>query len=144
MNRTPVEKRAKKGVKKSDSAREPRAIAQPYFDGLAKKNLKGVPWADNATLRAPLNPNGGAEVPIVDKANILAFLNPPLPGLGKVALIRHFVEGNWVCTRADIGLAGIPSAKVRVIDSFRIEKDRIAEQENHYDPRPALPPSTQG
>ncbi len=115
-----------------------RAIAQSYFDGLAKKDVSGVPWAENATLHAPLNPNGGAQVPIVGRANILAFFTPLLPNLGKIKVLRHFVEGNWGCTRADVGLASDPSAVLRVMDCFRIEKGKIVEQENHYDPRPAL------
>lgn len=132
-------------AKKVDTADRRRAelvrVASAYFQGLAQKNLSSVPWADNASLRAPLNPNGGAAVPIVGKANILAFLNPLLPNLGKIEVLRHYVEGNWVCTRANVGLAGNPAAVLRVVDCFRVEKGRIVEQENHYDPRPALPPS---
>lgn len=133
--------RAKKVDVATKRRAELTAAAKAYFDGLAKKDLSRVPWADNATLRAPLNPNGGAAVPIVGKANILAFLNPLLPNLGKIEVLRHCVEGNWVCTRANVGLAGNPAAVLRVVDSFRVEKGRIVEQENHYDPRPALAPA---
>lgn len=115
-----------------------KAIAQAYFDGLAKKDLSQVPYADNATLRAPLNPNGGSANVIQGKNNILAFLTPLLPSLGKINVIRHFVEGDWVATRADVGLAAKPDNPLRVIDAFRIENGKIVEQENHYDPRPAL------
>lgn len=139
----PVKKAPRKTTHKLDAEAKRhaglRAISQSYFDGLAKKDLSAVPWAENATLRAPLNPNGGADVPIVGKANILAFLNPLLPNLGRIEVIRHLIEGNWICTRANVGLAAGPSATLRVVDCFRIEKGQIAEQENHYDPRPALP-----
>jgi hypothetical protein len=118
-----------------------RAAAQRYFDGLARKDLSRVPWAEHAELRSPLNPQGGAAVPIVGKANILAFLNPILPNVGKVTVLRHFVEKDWVCTRADVELATQPSVTLRVADCFRIRNGQIVEQENHYDPRPALPPS---
>ncbi len=119
--------------------RGPAAIAQSYFDGLAKE-LSAVPWAEDATLRAPLNPNGGADVPIEGKANILAFLSPLLTNLGKIEVIRHFIAGDWVATRANVWLATDPPAALRVVDCFRIEKGQIVEQENHYDPRPALQP----
>ncbi len=142
MKKRSVKKSFKRSVGKRESAAiqraRLRAIAQSYFDGLAKKDVSGVPWAENAALRAPLNPNGGAQVPIVGRANILAFFTPLLPNLGKIKVLRHFVEGNWVCTRADVGLASDPSAVLRVMDCFRIEKGKIVEQENHYDPRPAL------
>jgi hypothetical protein len=114
-----------------------RAIAQSYFDGLGRKDLSRVPYAENATLRAPLNPDGGSASVIRGRSNILAFLNPLLPALGEVKVIRHFVEDDWVATRADVGLATNPNP-LRVIDAFRIENGQIVEQENHYDPRPAL------
>ncbi len=143
MKRASRKKSAKKSVKRTGTLKQrrgPAAIAQSYFDGLAKKDLSAVPWADNATLRAPLNPNSGAEAPIEGKASILAFLNPLLPNLGKVEVIRHLVEGEWVATRADVWLATQPPKALRAIDCFRIKNGKIVEQENHYDPRPALQP----
>jgi len=50
-----------------------KAIAQMYFDGLAEKDLSAVPWAEDAAFRAPLNPKGGAEVPILGKTISLLF-----------------------------------------------------------------------
>lgn len=137
-------KSPKKSPRKAGTAAKQRtdlrAIAQSYFDGLAKKDLSRVPWADDASLRAPLNPHGGMDVPIVGKQDILAFLNPLLPNLGKVTVLRHFVEGDWVCTRVDIELAGGSRRLLRVADCFRIRNGKILEQENCYDPRPALFP----
>jgi len=137
-----VRKRVKEGGALGRQQAKLRAIAQSYFDGLAKKDLSHVQWAEDATLRAPLNPNGGMDVPIVGKGEILAFLNPLLPNLGKVNVIRQFVEGDWVCTRANIELAGAPGRMLRVADCFRIRNGKIVEQENCYDPRPALPPQS--
>jgi len=141
-----VKKRSvKKSVSREGTAAKREAqlrkIAQSYFDGLAKKDLSAVPYAQNATLRAPLNPNGGAEIPIVGRVNILAFLNPLLPNLGKIEVIRHCVEGDWVCSRANVGLVSDPPRALRVVDCFRVERGQIVEQENHYDPRPALAPA---
>ena len=115
-----------------------KAIAQMYFDGLAKKDLSGVPWAEDAAFRAPLNPKGGAEVPILGKDHILAFLNPLLPALEKVEVLRHYLSEDGVCTRANVWLATDPPRVLRVVDCFRISNGKIVEQENHYDPRPAL------
>ncbi len=145
MKKRIPKKLAGKSPQRKDSAArkraQQRAIAQFYFDGLAKKDLSRVPWDDSATLRAPLNPQGGAVNPIVGRENILGFLTPLLPNLGKIEVLRHFVEGDWVCTRANVRLASNPAVSLRVMDSFRIKNGKIVEQENHYDPRPALSPS---
>lgn len=114
-----------------------KRVVQSYFDGLANKDISRVPWADHAILRAPLNPNGGAAVPITGRSAIRGFLNPLLPNLGRVEVINYIEEGDWVCARAVVGLAD-PSRVLRVADCFRIKNGQIVEQENHYDPRPAL------
>jgi hypothetical protein len=62
------------------------------------------------------------------------------PVLGKTKVIEHYFndEMTVIATRADVGITTPPCA-IRVIDRFTInEKGEITEQENHYDPRPAL------
>jgi hypothetical protein len=40
-----------------------RALARAYFNGLAQHDLSQFPYADDISLRAPLNLNGGAGTP---------------------------------------------------------------------------------
>ena len=111
------------------------AIARLYFDGLNKKDISSVPWSTGARLHAPLNPNGGAANPITGRENIRAFFEPILPNISSVKVLRTFVSGDWVAVRADIAVG---PAVLRVVDCLKIENGQIVEQENHYDPRPAL------
>jgi hypothetical protein len=114
------------------------AVVQSYFDSLAMNDLSAVPWAEQATLRVPLNPEGGATVPIVGRDAIIAsFSNPLLPAVEEVEVIRHVVEGNSVCTQVVVCLSGMP-VQLRAVICFRIEGEKIVEQEHFYDPRPAL------
>jgi ketosteroid isomerase-like protein len=113
-------------------------IAESYFAGLARRDMSAVPYADDVQLRAPLNPNGGSTVPYTGKAEVLAYFQPILPNLGEIRVIRHFVGQDWVATRADVGLAN--GKVLRVLDAFHVRDGKIVEQENHYDPRPALEP----
>jgi hypothetical protein len=136
---------------------DPRAVTHPqkfrditrsYFNALASDNpddLKHVPWADTVQVRAPLYP-GGAEVEFVGRPAMEAYLKPFLPVIGTVDVLLNTIEGEWICTKANIGLpdAANPASRIRVTDCFRIDlaTGKIVEQENHYDPRPALPRCT--
>jgi hypothetical protein len=136
---------------------DPRAVTQPqkfgditrsYFNALASDNpddLKHVPWADNVKVRAPLSA-GGAEAEFVGRPAMEAYLKPFLPVIGTVDVLLNTIEGEWICTKANIGLpdATNPASRIRVTDCFRIDPatGKIVEQENHYDPRPALPRCT--
>jgi len=115
-----------------------KLTAKSYFDGLANRDLSAVPYTDNALLRSPLNPAGGADVPIVGRPNILAFLDSLLPKLGKVEVIRYYIEENWFSVRANLELNTDPPAVLRVVDCFEIKNGRIVEQETHCDPRPGI------
>jgi hypothetical protein len=42
-----------------------------YFDAIAAKNMSQVPWAEDATLRTPLNPAGGESALIRGRQAIL-------------------------------------------------------------------------
>ena len=114
-----------------------RDIAKAYFDGLDRKNLSNVPYADDAIMWAPLGPDG-LKKPIRGKAAIVAFLEGVFPILGKVEVQNLFAEGEWAGGRAFIHLTQPAGAMLRVNDVFRVADGKIVEQENHYDPRPAL------
>ena len=115
-----------------------KKLVQTYFYGLGAKDVSDVPWAREATLRTPLNPQGGESALISGRGAILEFFDAVLPNLGKVEVLGLIAEGDWVCARALVYLGSDPSRVLRVADCFRIEANHIVEQENHYDPRPAL------
>lgn len=114
-----------------------KQYAQAYFDALNRKDLSDIPYAEDAILWAPLGPSGLNE-PIRGKKAILGFFESVLPALGRVEVQNLFSDGEWACGRAFITLEQPAGAVLRVNDVFRIVDGQIVEQENHYDPRPAL------
>jgi hypothetical protein len=119
------------------SATDRLAAVRAYFNGLGAKDVSGIPWAPEATMRAPLNPNGGEQELMRGAAAIRGYIQGVLPALGSITLLRVYAsDGDWVAGRADIHLAG--GGVLRVCDEFRVVDGQIVEQENHYDPRPAL------
>lgn len=137
-------KPAKRGRKADPRARRRallRAVANAYFEGLAKKNLSRVPYDDSVILHAPLAP-GGAATPLRGKRAVLEFLNGVLPALGAVRVLNHYINDKMtrICTEAEVDLVS-PPATLRVADCFTVNAaGKITAQENHYDPRPALSP----
>jgi hypothetical protein len=116
-----------------------KAVAEAYFAGLARKDVSNVPWASDVVLRSPLAP-GGLDVPLRGRKAVADWFASLYPVLGKTKVIEHYFndEMTVIATRADVGITTPPCA-IRVIDRFTInEKGEITEQENHYDPRPAL------
>jgi hypothetical protein len=113
-----------------------QAAVQAYFDGLAAKDVSKVPWADNATLRTPLNPAGGEGQLIRGRKAILEFFTGILPAIRGLKMLRHYAGDNgWAAGQAEITLAN--GNTLYALDAFRIEGRKIVEQQNHYDPRPA-------
>jgi len=114
-----------------------KQVAHSYFDGLSGKDMSAVPYAEDAILWAPLGPDGLAK-PIRGKKAILAFFEGIFPILDRVELKNLLAEGEWASGSAVITLTQPPGAVLRVSDVFHIIDGQITEQENHYDPRPAL------
>jgi hypothetical protein len=113
-----------------------RKAVEAYFGGLAAKDMSRVPWANNATLRTPLNPAGGEGVLIRGCRAILDFFTGILPAVRTLKFLRYYTgESGWVAGQAEINLAN--GNTLYVLDAFRIEKGEIVEQQNHYDTRPA-------
>jgi SnoaL-like domain len=111
-------------------------VLTAYFDGLAAKDVSSVPWADDATLRTPLNPAGGESAPIRGRKAIFDFFVGILPALGNVKVVRHYAgEAGWVAAQAEIALAN--GKTLYVFDAFRVQNGEIVKQQNHYDSRPA-------
>jgi len=113
---------------------DPQQTIKAYFDGLAAKDVSGVPWADNATLRTPLNPAGGESALICGRKAILDFFTSILPALRSVKVLRHYAgEAGWSAGQAEITLSN--GKTLYVLDAFHVQKGEIVEQQNHYDSR---------
>jgi hypothetical protein len=116
-------------------------VADAYFRGLAQKNMSQVPWHPDVVFRGPLAP--GAPEPLRGSAAVRSWFEGLSPALGAVEVIEHYVgEGERsIATRANVHITQ-PSSVLRVIDRFIVDDAGfIVEQENHYDPRPALEPA---
>ena len=118
----------------SDDPREQSVKA--YFDGIAAKDMSRVPWANNATLRTPLNPAGGENALIRGRKSILEFFKGILPAISSFRFLRYYGgDSGWSAGQAEIGLA--KGKTLYVLDAFHIESGEIIEQQNHYDSRVA-------
>jgi hypothetical protein len=116
-------------------------VADAYFRGLAEKNMSQVPWHPDVVFRGPLAP--GAPEPLRGSTAVRSWFEGLYPALGPVEIIEHYVgeEERSIATRADVHITQPPSV-LRVIDRFIVDDAGfIVEQENHYDPRPALAPT---
>jgi len=121
-----------------ERAQQLTRIAGLYFDGLRTKDLSAIPWAEGVTLRAPLS-EGGAEVPLVGREAVRAYLTAILPAIQDVELEDCYVNAAQTAVMGKAELTLVTGAKLRVADLFRInEAGEIVNQENHFDPRPAL------
>jgi hypothetical protein len=116
------------------------AAADAYFQGLAQKDVSGVPWHHDVVFRGPLAP--GFPGPLVGRASAVEWFAGLYPALGAVEVIDHHVNEaeTAIATRANVYITQ-PPCVLRVVDRFVIDAaGEIREQENHYDPRPALAP----
>ena len=116
------------------------AISEVYFAGLAKRDMSAVAWDDNVIFRGPLAP-GGSETPLVGISAVRDWFASIYPVLGETKVIEHYFTDDLmgIATRADVGIIN-PPAVLRVVDRFTVSAEgKITEQENHYDPRLALP-----
>ena len=120
-----------------------KQAAEMYFEGMSKKDMSHVPWDDQVVLRSPLAP-GGLDTPRVGRSAVLDWFASLCPVLGAMQVIEHYFNEalTVIATRSDVGITN-PPCTLRVVDRFTVNTDgKITQQENHYDPRPALPPSS--
>ena len=85
---------------------ERKQCVKASFDGIAAKDMSRVLWAQDATLRTPLNPAGGESVLIRGRKGILNFFSSILPAVRSLNFLRYYTgERGWVAGQAEIGLA---------------------------------------
>lgn len=118
-------------------------VARDYvIKGLGEKEFDNIPYDDNVTLRAPLNP-GGSGVPLRGKENLRLHWWAPLPGLvKKVTLLDTYVNEMHSSVAVEFHCEIVePACTLRVIDRFKVnERGQIIEQENFFDPREVTNP----
>jgi hypothetical protein len=117
------------------------AVAEAYFGGLRTKDMSRVPWHERVSFRGPLAP--GYPEPIQGRQAVESWFSGLYPVLGEVRVIEHYINTarTEIATRAEVAITN-PKGILRVLDRFVVDSDgRITEQENYYDPRPALPQS---
>jgi hypothetical protein len=125
----------------SDRRRQLVAAADAYFQGLAQKDVSRVPWHPDVIFRGPLTPD--APAPIRGHAAVQTWFAGLYPALGRIDVIAHHIGDGQrsIATRADVHLTQPPSV-LRVLDRFVVDDaGLIVEQENHFDPRPAMTPA---
>ena len=114
------------------------AGSEQYFRGLAQKDMSRVPWHPDVVFRGPLTPD--APRPLRGHAAVRAWFEGLYAALGTVEVLEHYIDESQrsIVTRANVYLTQ-PPAVLRVLDRFEVdEAGLIVEQENHFDPRPAL------
>ncbi len=121
-----------------------RKIARTYVvDGLGAKNFDAIPYHDQVSLRAPLNP-GGSLVPITGRENLRSSWWAPLPTLVKgTSFIDSYVnqDGSGVAVEFYCDIIQ-PACRLRIIDRFKVNEDgKIVDQENFFDPRAVTNPT---
>ena len=116
-----------------------KSISELYFASLAKRDVSNVPWHEEIIFRSPLAPEG-LDVPLNGKSEVVRWFESLYPVLGATRVVEHYFNDDLsgIATRADVGITD-PPCSLRVVDRFTIDPEgRITEQENHYDPRPAI------
>jgi hypothetical protein len=116
-----------------------KTISELYFEGMAKKDMSDVPWAEDVVLRSPLAP-GGLETPLVGRQAVRDWFAQLYPVLGEMTIIEHYFNEDLtvIASRSDVGITN-PRSTLRVVDRFTVNTEgQITAQENHYDPRAAL------
>jgi hypothetical protein len=110
-----------------------RAVAEAYFDGVSRRDVSAVPWAEQVVLRSPLGRFDGREA-------VLTAFGSLYPVLGEARVVEHYFSDDLatIAACADVGILD-PPCTLRVVDRFTVGPEgQITEQENHYDPRPML------
>jgi len=117
-----------------------RGAVESYFDGMHTHDLTAIPWHAEVRLHTPIGPGGPAEA-IVGAEQVRAFFDAIGPAIRSVHLHTVYFSDDLgsAAGHATIDMAE-PACQLRVLDRFEVDDlGRIVEQENHFDPRLAMP-----
>jgi hypothetical protein len=123
-----------------------RSVADAYFASLARKTFEAIPYAEHVTLRSPLAPPDLAVPyelhPLKGRDAVVAWFRGLGSALGEIRVLDYYYNDDLtaIVVEAEVGITA-PRGTLRVADRFTVDPaGRITDQENHYDPRPALQP----
>lgn len=104
-------------------------VVEAFIKALGQKDLSLAPLADEIAFEDPVSgKNTGAE-------NFKAFLSGFLPAIGKVRILSHVCENDFVVTHWEVdGVFGI----IPILEKFRVGDGEITEAFGFFDPRPIL------
>ena len=103
-----------------------------YFDGLAKAQLNGIPFASDVSFESPLSP------PIRGATAVRTFLEGVLPAIRGIDVQQVIVDGEQAAVRFTLNTN---HGVVPAFDFFRVVNGEIVEARPYYDPRPLLAPA---
>lgn len=121
-----------------------RSVADAYFGSLARKMFDEIPYHHDVTLRSPLAPPDLAVPyeahPLQGREAVVAWFRGLGPALGATKVLAYYYNEDLtaIMVEAEVGITSPPGV-LQVADRFVVNADgQITDQENHYDPRPAL------
>ena len=105
-----------------------RTAVESYFSALSARDVSTVRWHEDITLTTPIAP-GGPTQPLVGRTEVRAFFTAigPATGAVNVGTLYFSDDLRGVAAHATIAMLEPPCSL------------RVVEQENHFDPRPAMP-----
>jgi len=72
------------------------ALVEAYLNGLAKKDLSGVPFASDITFEGPRVPK------LIGRQSVVGFLTSIMPLVNRIQIKQHLVDGEFVATMFDM------------------------------------------
>jgi len=117
-----------------------RTAVESYFSALSAHDVSTVRWHEDVTLTTPIAP-GGPTQPLVGWTEVCAFFSAIGPAIGAVDVGTLYFSDDLrgAAVHATIEMLE-PPCSLRVVDRFEVDDDGlIVQQENHFDPRPAMP-----
>jgi glyoxylase I family protein len=101
--------------------------AQAYMDGLDRKNVDQVPFAEDVVFQGPLGPT------LTGAGAVRDFLRSVFPLLTGVRVLQHVSHGDYVGTRFELGTV---HGVIPAFDWLHVVHGEIVEARPFYDPRP--------
>ena len=106
------------------------ALVESYLACFASKDPSNVPFADGVVFEGPTWPT------LIGRETVLGFLGRILPGIRRVDVKRHIVDGDHVATIFDMETdRGVD----QVCDCIEIVGGKIARVQAFFYPRPITP-----
>jgi len=103
------------------------AVVERYLHGMARRDLRDVPFSPGVTIESPLTERLTGVGPVVE------FLTGLLPAVKDVRIKRHIVDGEYDAVEFDLDTVfGV----IPVFDCVRVRDGQIEEIRPYYDPRP--------